>query len=170
MDYFLTEQQKQVKNLARQIAEEKIRPVRAELDEKGEFPRSIVEDMAKADLMRVYIPEEYDGLGMGVLELCTIIEELARIDGGVAVSYAVNALGSFPIVIMGNEEQKMRFLPKAASGEYLTAFALTEANAGSDVGSMKAKAMKKGNKYILTGSKNWITYSYFNVLYYQNFL
>ncbi|MEZ4813545.1 MAG: acyl-CoA dehydrogenase family protein [Caldisericia bacterium] len=159
MDYFLTDQQKQVKDLARKIAEERIKPVRGELDEKGEFPKDIIAEMARADLMRTYIPEEYDGLGLGVLELCTIIEEIARIDGGVAVSYAVNALGSFPIVIMGNEEQKNRFLPKAASGEYLTAFALTEANAGSDASNIETMAVLSddGKYYTLNGTKQFIT-------------
>jgi alkylation response protein AidB-like acyl-CoA dehydrogenase len=159
MDYFLTDQQKQVKGLAKKIAEEKIKPVRAELDEKGEFPTEIIKEMANIDLMRVYIPEEYDGLGMGVLELCIVIEEIARIDGGVAVSYAVNALGSFPIVIMGNEEQKQRFLPKAASGEYLTAFALTEANAGSDASNIETMAVLSddGKYYTVNGTKQFIT-------------
>ncbi|MCK5743935.1 MAG: acyl-CoA dehydrogenase family protein, partial [Caldisericia bacterium] len=159
MDYFLTDQQKQVKGLAKKIAEEKIKPVRAELDEKGEFPTEIIKEMANIDLMRVYIPEEYDGLGMGVLELCIVIEEIARIDGGVAVSYAVNALGSFPIVIMGNEEQKKRFLPKAASGEYLTAFALTEANAGSDASNIETMAVLSddGKYYTVNGTKQFIT-------------
>ena len=159
MDYLLTDQQKQVKGLAKKIAEEKIKPVRAELDEKGEFPTEIIKEMANIDLMRVYIPEEYDGLGMGVLELCIVIEEIARIDGGVAVSYAVNALGSFPIVIMGNEEQKKRFLPKAASGEYLTAFALTEANAGSDASNIETMAVLSddGKYYTVNGTKQFIT-------------
>lgn len=157
MDYFLTDAQKMIKNLAKKIADEKMRPVRAELDEKGIFPTDIIQEFARADLMRTYIPKEYDGLGLGVFELCLIIEELAKVDGGVAVSYAVNALGSFPIVIMGNEEQKKRFLPKAASGEYLTAFALTEANAGSDASNMTTTAVKDGDHYILNGTKQFIT-------------
>lgn len=157
MDYFLTDAQKMIKNLAKKIADEKMRPVRAELDEKGIFPMDIIQEFAKADLMRTYIPKEYDGLGLGVFELCLVIEELAKVDGGVAVSYAVNALGSFPIVIMGNEEQKKRFLPKSASGEYLTAFALTEANAGSDASNMTTTAVKDGDHYILNGTKQFIT-------------
>ncbi len=157
MDYFLTDEQKMIKHLTRKIAEEKMRPVRAELDEKGIFPMDIIQEFAKADLMRTYIPKEYDGLGLGVFELCLIIEELARVDGGVAVSYAVNALGSFPLVLMGNEEQKRRFLPKAASGEFLTAFALTEANAGSDASNIATTAVRDGDHYVLNGTKQFIT-------------
>ncbi len=157
MDYFLTDEQKMIKHLTRKIAEEKMRPVRAELDEKGIFPMDIIQEFAKADLMRTYIPKEYDGLGLGVFELCLIIEELARVDGGVAVSYAVNALGSFPLVLMGNDEQKRRFLPKAASGEFLTAFALTEANAGSDASNIATTAVRDGDHYVLNGTKQFIT-------------
>ncbi|NLI40727.1 MAG: acyl-CoA dehydrogenase [Caldisericales bacterium] len=157
MDYFLTDEQKMIKNLARKIAEEKMRPVRAELDEKGIFPMEIIKEFAKADLMRTYIPKEYDGLGLGVLELCLIIEELAKVDGGVAVSFAVNALGSFPIVIMGNEQQKKKYLTKAASGEWLTAFALTEANAGSDASNITTTAVKDGDHWVLNGTKQFIT-------------
>jgi len=157
MDYFLTDEQKMIKKLAREIAETKMLPVRAELDEKGIFPMDIIQEFAKADLMRTYIPKEYDGLGLGVFELCLIIEELARVDGGIAVSYAVNALGSFPLVIMGNDDQKRRFLPKAASGEFLTAFALTEANAGSDASNIATTAVKDGDSWILNGTKQFIT-------------
>ncbi|HOO97712.1 MAG TPA: acyl-CoA dehydrogenase family protein [Caldisericia bacterium] len=157
MEYFLNEQQLMVKNLAKKIAQEKMLPVRAELDEKGIFPTDIIKEFAKADLMRLYIPTEYDGLGYGVLDLCLVIEELAKVDGGVAVSYAVNALGSFPILIMGSEEQKKRWLPKAASGEYLTAFALTEANAGSDASNIETMAVLDGDHYILNGTKQFIT-------------
>lgn len=157
MDYFLKEEQKMIKNLARKIAEEKLKPVRAKNDKEGIFPMDIIKELAKADMMRLYIPSQYDGLGCGVLELCLVIEELAKVDGGVAVSYAVNALGSFPIVIMGNEDQKKKYLTKAASGEWLTAFALTEANAGSDASNMQTTAVKDGDHFILNGTKQFIT-------------
>lgn len=102
----MNEEQKMIKNLARKIAEEKLKPVRSKNDREGIFPWDIIKELARADMMRLYIPSQYEGLGKGVFELCLVIEELSRIDGGVAVSYAVNALGTFPIVIMGNEDQK----------------------------------------------------------------
>jgi len=153
----LNEEQKMIKNLARKIAEEKLKPVRSKNDREGIFPWDIIKELARADMMRLYIPSQYEGLGKGVFELCLVIEELSRIDGGVAVSYAVNALGTFPIVIMGNEDQKRKYLPKAASGEWLSAFALTEANAGSDAANMQTTAVQDGDYYILNGTKQFIT-------------
>ena len=91
MEYFLTEEQKTIKSLARRIAEERILPVRAELDETEEFPWAIMKDLADADMFRVFIPEEYEGLGGGCLELCLVVEELSRICSAVATCYAVNA-------------------------------------------------------------------------------
>lgn len=93
MEYFLTEEQKMIGSLARRIAEERILPVRAELDETEEFPWAIMKDLAEADMFRVFIPEEYDGLGGGCFELCLVIEELSRVCSAVAVSYAATALG-----------------------------------------------------------------------------
>ncbi len=153
----MNEEQKMIKNLARKIAEEKLKPVRSKNDREGIFPWDIIKELARADMMRLYIPSQYEGLGKGVFELCLVIEELSRIDGGVAVSYAVNALGTFPIVIMGNEDQKRKYLPKAASGEWLSAFALTEANAGSDAANMQTTAVQDGDHYILNGTKQFIT-------------
>ncbi len=98
MEYFFTEQQKTIKALARRIAEEKVLPVRAELDEKEEFPWAIIKDLADADLFRVFIPEEYEGLGGGVLDLCLVVEELSRVCSGVAVCYAANSLGCFTLL------------------------------------------------------------------------
>ena len=111
MDYFLTEQQKTIKGLARRIAEEKVLPVRAELDEKEEFPWEIVKELAAADMFRVFIPEEYDGLGGGCLDLCLVTEELSRVCAGVATTYAVNALGCMTLIEYGSEEQKRKYLP-----------------------------------------------------------
>ncbi len=157
MDYFLTEEQQMVKELARQIAEEKIVPVRAELDEKEEFPREIIQVIAKSDLLGIYIPEEYGGLGKGSFDLCLAIEEFSRACLGVATTYAANALGTYPIMLFGSEEQKKKYLPKIASGEYLVAFGLTEPSAGSDAGAIQSTAVLRGNEYILNGTKQWIT-------------
>ncbi len=157
MEYFLTEEQKLVKKLARQIADDKVVPVRAELDETGAFPTDIMKDLAAADLFRIFIPEEYDGTGGGVLDLCIVVEELSRACAGVAVCYAVVGLGSFPILIAGTEEQKKRYLPRVASGDIYTAFALTEADAGSDASNIQTTAVKKGDHYVLNGVKQFIT-------------
>ncbi|MGB9711038.1 MAG: acyl-CoA dehydrogenase family protein [Thermodesulfovibrio sp.] len=157
MDYFLTEEQRMIKDLARQIAEEHVKPVRAELDETGEFPWEIMNTLAQADMFRVFIPQEYGGLGTGSLELCLVVEELSRVCLGVSTTYAANALGTYPILLFGTEEQKKKYLPDIADGKRLVAFALTEPNAGSDAGGIQTTATKDGDYYILNGRKQWIT-------------
>jgi len=117
VDYFLTEEQKMIKELARQIAEEHILPVRAELDETGEFPWEVMKILAQADMFRVFVPEEYGGLGTGALELCLVVEELSRICLGVSTTYAANALGTYPILLFGTDEQKRKYLPDIADGK-----------------------------------------------------
>ncbi len=157
MDYFLTEEQVMIRDLARQIAEEKIVPVRAELDETGEFPWDIMKTLAQSDLFGLFIPEEYGGLGKGSLELAIAVEELSRACLGVSTTYAANALGTYPLLLFGNEAQKKKFLPDIASGKRLVAFGLTEANAGSDAGGTQTTARLEGNEYVINGTKQWIT-------------
>ena len=157
MEYFLTEQQKTIKSLARRIAEERVLPVRAELDEKEEFPWAIMKDLADADMFRVFIPEAYEGLGGGCLDLCLVVEELSRVCSGVAVSYAASALGTFILLDYGTEAQKQKYLPDIASGKKLTAFALTEPTAGSDASAIKTTAEKVEGGYLLNGTKQFIT-------------
>jgi alkylation response protein AidB-like acyl-CoA dehydrogenase len=157
MDYFLDEDQVMIRDLVRQIAEEKVVPVREELDEKEEFPWEIMKVMAQSDLFGLFIPEEYGGLGKGCLELCIAVEELSRACLGVSTSYAANALGTYPMLLFGSEEQKKRFLPDIASGKRLVAFALTEANAGSDAAGIQTTARRDGDEYVLNGTKQWIT-------------
>lgn len=157
IDYCLNEEQKMIRDLARQIAQEKVKPVRAELDEKSEFPAEIIKILADSDLFRVFIPEEYGGLGGGCTEMCVVTEELSKICGGVAVSYAASALGTLPIELFANDEQKKRFMPDIASGAKLAAFGLTEPNAGSDAGGLETTATRDGDEYVLNGSKIFIT-------------
>jgi len=157
LEYFLTEQQKDIKSLARRIAEEKILPVRAELDEKEEFPWAVIKDLAEADMFRVFIPEEYEGLGGGCFELCLVVEELSRACSGIAVSYAASALGCFLLMDYGTEVQKQKYLPEIASGKRLTAFALTEPTAGSDAGAIRTTAERVDGGYVLNGTKQFIT-------------
>ncbi len=157
MEYFLNELQKTVKQMARTIAEEKILPVRAQLDEKEEFPRAIMKDLADTDLLGVYIPEEYGGLGGGCFELCLVTEELSRVCAGVAISYAANSLGSYALLEYGSQQQKQRYLPGIARGRTLAAFALTEESAGSDASAIKTTATRADNGYIINGTKLFIT-------------
>jgi butyryl-CoA dehydrogenase len=157
MEYFLTEEQVMIRDLARKIAEEKVAPKAQELDEKGEFPWELIKVLAQADLFRVFLPEEYGGLGGGVFELCLVTEELSKACSGVAVSFAASALGAFPILLDGTEEQKKKYLPDIASGQKLAAFALTEPEAGSDASATQTTAAKDGDHYVLNGTKCFIT-------------
>jgi len=157
VDYFLSEQQQLIRELARRVAEERIMPVRAELDEKEEFPWAIVKDIAASDLFRVFLPVEYEGLGEQAVGLCIAVEELSRACCGVALTYAADALGSIPIFLYGNEEQKRKYLPEVAAGRKLTAFALTESTAGSDASGIKTTAVRDGNDYVINGTKQFIT-------------
>jgi len=157
LDYFLTEQQQEIKNLTRTIAEEQVLPVRAELDEKEEFPREIMKILADAGLFGVYIPEEYGGLGGGLLDLCLVVEELSRVCSGVAVSYAASGLGTFTLLEYGTDEQRKKYLPDVASGRKMAAFGLTEAEAGSDAGGIKTTAQRTDKGYIINGTKQFIT-------------
>ena len=157
MEYFLSEQQKTIKGLARRIAEERILPVRAELDETEEFPWDVIKDLADSDMFRVFIPEEYEGLGGGCFELCLVIEELSRVCSGIAVSYAASALGCLTLLEYGTEAQKQKYLPDIASGKRLAAFALTEPTAGSDASAIRATAERVDGGYVLNGTKQFIT-------------
>ena len=157
MEYFLNEQQKAIKRVARTIAEEKILPIRAELDEREEFPWAIMKDLADTDMFGVFIPEEYGGVGEGCLTLCLVVEELSRVCSGIAISFAASSLGSFPLIMYGTEEQKRKYLPDIACGKKLAAFALTEATAGSDAGAIKTTANPVAGGYVLNGTKQFIT-------------
>ncbi|MEO0076141.1 MAG: acyl-CoA dehydrogenase family protein [candidate division WOR-3 bacterium] len=157
MNYFLTDEQKAIKEVARKLAEELVKPKRKELDEKGEFPYEIIKEFSKAGLLGIYIPEAYGGAGGGVFEMCLVVEEVSRICGGVGVCYAANGLAAYPIILSASEDQKKKILPKMASGEWIGAFGLTEPNAGSDASSIKTTAIRDGNEYILNGTKCFIT-------------
>lgn len=157
MDYLLTEEQTMIRDLARKIAEEKIRPVASHYDEAEEFPWDIMKLLSQADLFGVYIDEEHGGIGGGVMELVLVTEELSRACGGISICYAASALGTYPILLYGNEEQKKKFLPDLAAGRKLAAFGLTEPDAGSDASGIQTTAARNGDHYILNGTKQWIT-------------
>ncbi len=157
MNYFLTDDQKMIRDLAAQIAREKIAPIAAELDETGEFPWDVVKTLGQSDLFRVFIPSEYEGLGGGIFEMCIVVEELSRVCSGIALAYAASGLGTIPIILFGTEEQKKKYLPRLAAGEILAAFGLTEPNAGSDAAGIKTTAKPDGDSYVINGTKQWIT-------------
>ena len=157
MDALLTPTNREWKDRARAFAEKHVRPVAAKYDRLQEYPWEVKEALAAEGFMGVWIPKEYGGSGGGVLDLCLVVEELARACGGMGVMYAVNALGSFPIILGGTEEQKRRYLPDIASGKRLVAFGLSERPAGSDAGGLATRAAADGDHVVLDGDKKWTT-------------
>ncbi|MBI4377267.1 MAG: acyl-CoA dehydrogenase family protein [Elusimicrobia bacterium] len=155
MDYELTDQQKDIIDLAQQIAEQKIKPAREHYDEKEEFPWPIMDEIRKADLFGVYLPEAYGGLGGGTMELVLVAEQLSRACGGIALSVAASGLCAIPIMLFGTEEQRRRWIPDLASGKRLGAFTITEPGAGSDATATKCTAKLAGDHYVLNGIKNF---------------
>jgi len=157
MDYLLTEEQVMIRDLCRQIAREKIAPVALEYDKTEKFPHDIMKILSESDLFAIFVPEEYGGTGGGVLDMSIATEELSRACGGIAVCYAASALGTYPIILFGNEEQKKKYLPPLAKGKTIAAFGIAEPEAGSDASAIKTTAVKKDDHYILNGTKHFIT-------------
>jgi alkylation response protein AidB-like acyl-CoA dehydrogenase len=157
MRELLTEKNLEYMDRAREVAEKAVRPIAAELDRTGEYGWEILEALKEAKLTGIWIPEEYGGQGAGVMDLCLVVEQLSRACGGVGVAYAVNALGSFPIILGGTEEQKKTYLPPIAAGDQLIAFGLSEKPSGSDAGSLRTTALKDGDHYVINGQKKWNT-------------
>jgi alkylation response protein AidB-like acyl-CoA dehydrogenase len=159
LDYGLTEEQIMIRDMARTLADNEIRPVAAKYDEDQEFPWPVVRTMAEAGLFGVFIEDEYGGIAGNArtMNMCVVTEELSKACGGIALAFAGSALGAIPIILSGSEEQKQKWLPAVATGERLCAFALTEPQAGSDAGGIRATAVKDGDHYIVNGTKQWIT-------------
>ena len=157
MEYFFSDEERELKQKARTIAESLVEPAHCELDEKALFPMNIVKEMGKQGLLKIFIPEEYGGTGARIMDMVIACEEVSRICAGVATAYAVNALGSGPIIFFANEEQKKKYLPRIATGELLCAFGLTEAQAGSDVANLQTTARKENGYYVLNGVKQFIS-------------
>ena len=157
MDHFLSEDQQMIVDLAKQITDEMIIPKRAYYDETEEYPLDIVETLAKSDFFALFVPEEYGGLGGGCLETALALEQFGRGCVGIATAYAASALGAYPIIIGGSKDLKQRYLPDIATGTKRAAFALTEANAGSDASGIQTTAVEDGDHFILNGTKQWIT-------------
>ena len=157
MQYELTEEQRMLQDMVNRLAREKVEPGAAQRDAEGEFAWDMVELMRENGLYGIDFPEAYGGSGAGMLALAITVEELSKIDAACGLLVADHELGSLPIMLAGNEEQKQRFMPKLATGEHLAAFALTEPAAGSDVAGLRCRAVKDGDSYILNGTKNFIT-------------
>ncbi|MSR48116.1 MAG: acyl-CoA dehydrogenase [Planctomycetes bacterium] len=143
--------------VAKEVADRVVRPLATKYDRLQEYPWEIQKELAAAGLFGVWIPKAYGGHGAGIVALCKVVEELSRACPGVGVMYAVNALGSFPMIIAGTEAQKERFLPPIAKGEKLIAFCLSEKFAGSDAGGMRTRAIKEGDDWVIRGEKKWTT-------------
>ncbi len=159
LDYFLTDEQKMIRDMAKTIADEVVRPVAADYDRRGEFPWPVVEKMAEAGLFGVYIGEEYGGIGAEdrTMNMVLVTEEVSKACGGIALAFAGTALGTLPIIIAGSDEQKAKYLPAIAAGKRLAAFALTEPQAGSDAAGIRTTAIRDGDHYVVNGIKQWIT-------------
>ncbi len=147
-----------IRDVAREIADKRIRPVSAEFDESGEFPWEVTKAIAEADLFRTFIPEQFGGMDMDtpIMNMCIVTEELSKACGGIALGFAATGLGTMPILVAGSDEQKAKWLPRIADGT-LAAFGLTEANAGSDAGGVQTKAVLDGDELVINGTKQWIT-------------
>lgn len=159
MNFQFSEEQELIAESARNFAEQYIRPHIMEWDETQHFPVDILKKAGEMGFMGIFIPEEYGGSGLGYHEYVAIIEEIAKVDPSIGLSVAAhNSLCTGHIFYFGNEEQKQKWLPKLASGEWIGAWGLTEHNTGSDAGGMNTTATKDGDHYILNGTKNFITH------------
>jgi butyryl-CoA dehydrogenase len=158
MDFELTQDQQEIQGLTRDFARAEIDPHAATWDRDHEFPRGLFGQLAELGLMGTCVPEEYGGAGADFLSYILVLEELSRADAGVGVTVAVHtSAATLPILAFGTDEQKSRFVPPLARGEQLGAFALTEAEAGSDAGALRTRADADGDGWVLNGSKQWIT-------------
>ncbi len=158
MDFELSADQRLLKKTVRDFAERELKPHARAWDEAQQFPREIFTRLGDLGLLAVVFPEEYGGSGMSTVDYTIVIEELARVDAGVALSTAAhNSLSSGHIFLAGSEEQKKKYLPKLATGEFVGAWGLTENSAGSDAGGTRTTAVKDGDSWVLNGSKTFIT-------------
>lgn len=158
MDLTFSDELVMLRDLARDFTDQELRPRAEEIEREHRVPRELMDKMAEVGLMGVAIPEEFGGSGLGETGLCVVMEELTRGDFASAVTYGAHAsIGAMSVLVGGTQEQKARWLPQMAQGRVLGAYALSEANAGSDPGAMTTRAVKKGDGWVLSGEKVWIT-------------
>ena len=153
--YYLTDEQRMVMELARALAREKIAPIAAHHDETESYPEEAMRLLAQQGLMGIWVPEAYGGTDMGALAVSLVAEEVAWACAATATNWGATPLGGYPIVLAGTEEQKRRYLPRLAAGEILAAYSLSEPGAGSDAASLTTTAVRKGDRYVLNGTKLW---------------
>ena len=157
-NFQLTEEQQDIKQCIREFAEAIIAPRSAKIDEEAKFPFDLYKEMVENGLISLAFPEEYGGGSADPITECILVEELSRVDLSCALACLVNTLGSKPILLGGTEEQKKKYIPRITSGECLCAFGLTETGAGSDFMGIKTRAVKHGDKYIINGTKLFISH------------
>jgi len=159
MNFNYTDTQLEITAMIRDFANKNIRPQMMEWDEAQKFPVDLFRKMGELGLMGVLVPTEYGGSGLGYFEYITVVSEIAKVCGSIGLSVAAhNSLCTGHILYFGNDEQKKKYLPKLASGEWIGAWGLTEANTGSDAGNMRCTATRDGDGWVLNGTKNWITH------------
>ena len=155
--YQLSEEHEAVREAVRAIAEDKIAPYAAEVDEQSRYPQEAHDALVASDFFAPHVPEEYDGVGADALATCIVIEELARVCASSSLIPAVNKLGSMPVILAGSAEVKAKYLPPLARGEGGFSYGLSEREAGSDTAAMKTRARPDGDDWVITGQKSWIT-------------
>jgi alkylation response protein AidB-like acyl-CoA dehydrogenase len=155
--YSLTEEHQLLRKSVRELAEDKIAPRAAEIDESAEYPWDVHEELKRADLLAIHVPEQYGGAGADRIAHSIVVEEVARVCASSSLIVAGNKLGTMGLILSGSEELKARYLPLVARGEATFSYALSEREAGSDAASMKTRAVRDGDSYVLSGSKMWIT-------------
>jgi alkylation response protein AidB-like acyl-CoA dehydrogenase len=155
--FYLTDEQRRMRDLVRAVARERIAPLAAQVDETDTYPADQLTRLGEAGLMGLYIPETHGGSELGTLAFCLAVEEIAWACASTAVIYLVQYTGGFPIVIAGSEAQKRRYLPRLAAGEITAAFSLSEPGAGSDAAALTTTAVRRGDRYLLNGTKAWVT-------------
>jgi butyryl-CoA dehydrogenase len=158
----LNENQKMIRQMARDFANSRIAPIAARIDETAEFPEATVKEMGGLGFLGLAVPEQYGGVGADITSYALVVEEISRACGSHGLTVAAhNSLGCWPIAALGTEDQKQKFLPPAAAGESLLSFGLTEAEAGSDAGGTRTTAVREGDEWVLNGNKMWITNSHY---------
>jgi alkylation response protein AidB-like acyl-CoA dehydrogenase len=150
--FWLSDEERQTRDLARTISRERVAPLAAEVDEAELYPSESLQQIAQAGLMGLYVPEAYGGTGLGALAFCCAVEEIAWACASTAVIYLVQYAAGYPIVSHGTDAQKRRYLPRLAAGEITAALSISEPGAGSDAASMTTTAVRKGDRYLLNGS------------------
>ena len=156
--FYLTEEQRMIRDLARKVARDRIAPHAAQYDETESYPTESMRALVESGLFGIWVPEEYGGTNMGCLALSLVAEELGWACAGTTTNFGAHPLGGLPILLAGTDEQKKKYLPRLAAGEFMAAYSLSEPGSGSDAAGLRTTAVRKGDHYILNGSKQWCSH------------